>query len=486
MTHRLNEAHRRHLTETSGLTEETVALARLYSTDDPKHVAELLQKRWRSGGGLVFPYFDLSGEHVFSRVRPDKPKKKSDGSVGKYEQPFKIPTFPYLPPRSVNEGRYASAETDLLFVEGEKKALCLDQLGYAVVGASGVWNFHDVAYRHEEERFRLHPVLIDNLIVRGRRCIVCFDSDAASKDGVMLAAKTLAGMLNELNAGEVLLAKIPEYPDDSRRGRGIDDLFVEMGEKALRRVITDSVEIKPGSLEDPSQKLRELRPLSDAPIDPNLRLPVGYRIDRFGGLLKLPEDEAGKVKQVERDVILIKRVLEDLDTHELRVELAFRGPVGWRTTIVDRQAIADSRAALASFAPLGLPINSRSAGDVVEWLTALEYKNRRRMPRTTCTTRCGWRRLDGRAVFALEEPVDSDHKKPEVLFDGRSGRERLVHPIHTAGSPEAHLDVLRRAFAADRVAATAIMGALAAPLLRCVSAPNFAIHLAGDSSRGKS
>ena len=484
----LSDDHRKHLRDTSGLSDDTINLAKVYTEPTNDEIRKLLGRdSWKRGGGLVFPYPNERGELVFCRVRPDTPRtrKKSDGSREpiKYEQPVGTGLYPYLTPRTLASGTLAdSKEALLLFTEGEKKALLLDQLGYPTIGGPGVWGFHDVAHRHAEDRFRFHALLREHVRIQARTVVIVFDSDMEEKEDVAHAARILAAMALEAGAARVLSARIPATSSGDKQG--IDDYFVAAGEQAVRNVIEEAQPIEGASLEDPAPPLTSFRALRDAPIDRRLRMPIGYDVRKDGSLWKKGEDEP---KRVERATVLIARELEDLDTGELRVELAHRGPRGWRTHIVERQAIADSRAAINAFAPLGLPIDSTTASKVVEWLRDLEHKNHKRLARVPCATRCGWRRIGDAEIFMLAEPVEpAEVESTGCVFDPRDGRARLVRPIRSSGTEEAHLDALRQAFAADRVAATVICGALAAPLLHPLGAPNFAIHLPGDSSRGKS
>ena len=484
------DAHKRHLMETSGLTEETLAMSRAYSEPDGAAVRMMLNhKRWNGSGGIVFEYTNPAGDPLFRRVRPDQPRtrKKGDGSVQqiKYEQPIGTGIYPYFTPRTIASGALRDTSKPLVFTEGEKKSLLLDQLGYATVGGAGVWSLHDVDFRNTDDRFRLHPALREHVEITGRSCVIVFDSDSADNDNVMHAARVLAAMLLEAGATRVTFAKIPPQSDGGKRG--VDDLFVEMGEQAVRYAIDTAEPIEGASLEDPSPPLKSFRALRDAPIDQKLRMPSGYDIERDGSLWRKPAGDAAP-SRVEREAVLIKRELEDLDTGELRVELAYRTAAGWRCAIVDRQAIADTRAAINAFAPIGLPIDSGTSASVVEWLRDLEHKNRKRTPRSPCVTQCGWRLFNGRVVFVLDEPIETGKAPSGIVFDGRGGRARLTAALRCAGDAEAHLAALDTLWKADHsgIAATALCAAFAAPLLHCLSAPNFALHLGGDSSRGKS
>ena len=74
----------------------------------------------------------------FVRLKPDKPRTRN-GKPVKYESPLGSANRLYLPP-GVGPA-LADPATELLIVEGEKKALAGTQDGFATLGLSGVWNW---------------------------------------------------------------------------------------------------------------------------------------------------------------------------------------------------------------------------------------------------------------------------------------------------------------------------------------------------------
>ena len=125
-----------HLTDlrNSGLTDETIAAAGVYSeTDHGKLAALLNRKTWQRayGAGLVFPFYDESGAVVLNRVKPDHPPTKSRKSA-KYLQPSGASNRAYIP-TSLN-GELQKTERAALVTEGEKKTWAAVQAGFVCVG----------------------------------------------------------------------------------------------------------------------------------------------------------------------------------------------------------------------------------------------------------------------------------------------------------------------------------------------------------------
>lgn len=482
----LSDAHREHL-RGSGLTDESIDAGGFYTERDRAEIAGLLNWRsWPRGRGdvLVIPfYLPGSSEPFFARVRPDQPRtNEKTGKVAKYEQPKDTPVAPYLPFRSRVRGWLADPARDLVLVEGEKKAALLDQLELATIGAAGVSCFHDVDHRRETESYRLHALIRQHVRLEARRCYVAFDSDAADNDNVMRAARILCGMLRADGAGEVLAVRIP--PGEGGAKLGIDDFFVRHGEAATRQLFADAESLEPLSGEDTHGLLRGYRVLDGLPVDERLRMPHGYDLDRQGALYQLDKDE---LELVERAPIFVGRLVADLYSGHEQAELVFKRDRRWRTVLVPRRAMADARAALGELAPLGAPIDSNTGAKVVKWLRDFEAANERRLPRATSVARCGWHTVGTTDLFVLGgDPVAREGATVEVVVDRQQDRARLSRALRTGGTYDEHLAALRRAWEASPIAAVAIAGALAAPLLKPLGAPLFAVHLAGDSSRGKS
>lgn len=482
----LSDAHREHL-RTSGLTDESIDAGGFWTERDGREIAGMLNWRgWPNGRGdvLAIPFFvPGSSEPYLCRVRPDQPNTNSNtGKIRKYEQPKDTPMGPYFPVRSRVHHWLEDTSRDLVLVEGEKKAALLDQLGYAAVGSTGVDSFHDKPHRDETDQYRLHELTRKHVAIAGRRCLIAFDSDAAENDHVMRAARVLAWMLTQAEAREVLFVRIPTGEGGAKLG--IDDYFVRHGEDATRKLLAEALEpIDPISGEDARALLKNYRLLAGIPLDERLRMPRGYELDRSGALVFT---EGEKIELVERAPIFVRRLIADLYTGQELAELVFKRRGEWRTVIVPRRAMADSRAALGELAPIGAPIDSNTATKVVRWLRDFETANEKRLPRATSVARCGWHRVGKEDVFVAGEPIAREGATVDLVVDRHQERARLGRALRTEGTYAEHLATLRAAWEASPVCAAVIAGALAAPLLKPLSAPLFAIHLAGDSSRGKS
>jgi hypothetical protein len=480
----LHEAHVEQL-RASGLTDETIDLANLYTETRSKAVAELLRRRTfprHLGAALVFPLFmpGATEPHAY-RVKPNHPRTNKKGKPVRYEQPGGDHlVLVYFPPRARRGGWYRDAARPLYWTEGEKKSLALDQLDLACVGLTGVWNWLDSKHRDDSGEWRLHPDIREHVTVAGRRHVIVFDADARDNEKVMKAAQRLVGVLTAAGAAEVLFVVPP-----SREHKGIDDYLGAFKEAPTRALLETATAIEGIDPSSPLQIAKRLRPLKEAPISDELRVPEGYEIQKDGSLWKLAADAKHSDVKIARSPILIVRHLEDYYSHEGRTEVCYERDEQWVTLCVERKALIDSRSMVDKLGTYGAPVTSNSAPRIVDWLEDLERVNPR-LDRAYCLGKTGWHTFQGERVFVLDQPLFADERERPLALDTRGDRRKVFAALAPRGdSLQAHIDALRRAWEADPICAAMIAGALAAPLLEPLGVPNFAIHLPGDSSRGK-
>lgn len=231
--------HREQL-RASGLSDETIAACGARSFLTPREAERAVGRRSGSfeSGGLGFPIYrpfilsclGVRRRHSW-RVRLDVPRKpKGKGRPIKYDQPHGEPSPLYFPPRTLALRR-RQPSTLVVWTEGEKKALLLDQLGYCTVGLLGVSNFHDPKAGKRQKA--LHPWAGKYLRLDDRPHVVVFDADIKTNRDVRLAATRLKRLLEEAGAACVGVVGVPEVEG----GGGVDDLFMARGEASVRSLI---------------------------------------------------------------------------------------------------------------------------------------------------------------------------------------------------------------------------------------------------------
>lgn len=132
-------------------------------------------KNLQSTYGYEIPYFGLDGKpngfcryKLFGNYIPQGAKR----AIKYLQLPGTKPHF-YLPPLVDWEKVAKDASITVYFVEGEKKAAALTQLGYATIGLGGVWS-----WRTLEDDDTSDLIADFNLINwKNRKTVMVFDAD---------------------------------------------------------------------------------------------------------------------------------------------------------------------------------------------------------------------------------------------------------------------------------------------------------------------
>jgi hypothetical protein len=246
----------------SGLTDETIARAGLYTEHDQVAIHAMLNwpppKRFAKnslGDCLVYPCYAPGVSDPYAYIlKPTYPrtKKKSNGEARarKYEVPKDGPPLVYFGPRS--RDRLRGPDT-LIWTEGPKKGLLLEQLGFPMVALNGVYGGHCSATRRESGEFSFHPLIEEHVDIAGRHHVIAFDSDVRSNEQVMTALNVLARMLLDAGALSVKLAPPPHGP--SAEKLGIDDYYMliesrgERGDHAICALFDNAPKMDPAVLD---------------------------------------------------------------------------------------------------------------------------------------------------------------------------------------------------------------------------------------------
>lgn len=468
----LSDEHREQL-RGSGLTDDTILAAGLYTVTSHEEIAALLgrTRALPSPPALAIPLYIPGGASPYAyRVRADVPRRSRDKTGRetkvKYDQPQgAIGVLVYYPPLATKRAAWANTEEPLYFTEGEKKAIALDQLGYACVGLTGVWNYSAKGNKHA-----LHDRLTSVIRLEGRRCCLVWDADSHDprKPEILMAARRLVRLLLAAGASQVLFTTPPE-----RGGlKGIDDWYAAKGEAEVREVIAQAWALPGEGTQGAVSDLPYTRGLKAIE---GLVLPRGYTVEDSGRLLSQTGDKTVEVGP--RPMFLIRLYADHL-TGEQRADVVLRDARGWRTVSVTRKALVDTRTMMSELAPLGAPITSNTAKHVASWFLAFEVANDNALQPLTSVSRTGW---CGDA-FVSHTPL-YEGEDPALVVS--SELARVSAALTPRGDAASHERALMRAWEASPYVRLAICAALATPMLARLDLKGFAVHLCGDSSRGK-
>jgi len=495
----------------SALTDATIEAARL---------TVIHHGKWRSYGfrcqpgpykdlseraaaaGLLLPFFapGAAEPHGY-RLRPEYPvpvprtKPGQKQKLKKYDQPFGTELLVYTPPLAECLAQLR-AETPLYWTEGEKKALFIAQLGLCVVGLTGVDSWSAPGSKSS----RLHPYIALHYEVANRDHVIVFDSDAHTNANVLAAMRKLADLLMRLGARSVTMALPPlEYAAgkaDKPINKGIDDYAFARGVEAARELLATTREeiaqLAPRVNEQPLEQLSMFGGASaggaDLPWEPGFVVPAPYAVDDAGAVWLHGGYNDDEKRLISPRPIFVTRVLQDLHRNgEYRVELRFQtARRSWQCIRVAR-ALSGSRALSSELRRAGALVDETNVTDVIKWLSAWEDRNGAQLQPMQCVDRAGWCEdqfaLGPDMVFA---PAGAEPRVFDVNYDQARAFDALgCRAADAELEATHHAQALQVAAQASDDCALAIFAALTAPLLRPFDLPNFAVHLCGDSSVGK-
>lgn len=467
----------------SCLSDETIDSSRMFT---------LPSASWRPYGfrsarpqsGILIPFFEPGATQPFAyRLRPQHPlPTKKKGKFKKYDQQWHLGSIVYTPPLPATIERVQTISEPLIWTEGEKKALLLAQLGWCVVGLTGVDNWHDVAAYARGDGRVLHPYIAKHYAIAGRAHVICFDADARANPNVMLAISRLAGLLTHLGAASVHMC----LPPDGGGAKGVDDYAKAFGLEACANLLR--------SVREPVEEIAPdlgcvpIAHYGDAFIGSGaerLRMPRGYEAERDGSIWFTADVQRPEERELVLDApMVISRQYIDLYTDEIRSEVRFRDARGsWRTALVPRELLGD-RALVQVLRPFGALVNAGSASAAMRYLDAFERDNGPLIEQARCVPQTGWHSDQ----FVLAETLVAPGSNAQAIrLDGSPDLMRFANAVkpHPHAKVTAHVDALRIPYEASPDCALAMLAALTAPMLHVLGQGNFAVHLCGDSSRGK-
>lgn len=469
----------------SCLSDDTIGRARLFTLPSAKWRAYGFRSA-RPQSGLFIPFFAPHAVEPFDyRLRPQYPiptSKRGRAKTKKYDQRFGGGLLVYTPPLPATVDHLQDIAVPLIWTEGEKKSLLLAQLGQCVVGLTGVDCWIDTEAKARNEGRRLHPYIREHYGIAGRAHVIVFDADTRTNTNIMLAAQKLAGVLVSMGAISVHLC----LPPDGGGAKGIDDYAHAHGLDACAHLLATVRE----PVEDIAPDLGCV-PLShygawyEGSGVSHLYMPRGYETERDGSLWHTEDLTRPDERRLVSDApMVIARQLANMYTGELRSDVRFRDARGvWRSVIVPREVLGD-RGLVNALRPYGALVNAGSAAAVTRYLDAFERDNGTLTEQALCVSQTGWHRDQ---FVAGGAPIMRAPTSQPVQLDGSPELQRIASAVQPARGAElaAHLDALRAPMAGSPECALVVLAALTAPLLRVLDVGNFAVHLCGDSSRGK-
>ncbi len=242
--------------------------------------------------------------------------------------------------------------------------------------------------------------------------------------------------------------------------------------------------------------------LPDAPVDPELRIPLGYEVG-LGGVTRIKTDmrDLHETRMpVAGGPVLIGGRLEDLGDGRESVVLFYHRAGRWRRVTTDRATIANARA-LVELSAVGVPVTSGSAAALVEYLSAFENTNIERLPHAYTATQMGWQGDGGKMGFLwgrrllrpgddaqevdVEQVDPREWSKGSVSFKGSdAGDEQIAAGFTAQGTYGGWREAVAPLKDYPRLKLN-LYASLTPPILPIIGAPNFVVDTSNPTSTGK-
>lgn len=169
--------------------------------------------------------------------------------------------------------------------------------------------------------------------------------------------------------------------------------------------------------------------------------------------------------------IMPVRRLVNIDTGEVKMEIAFRRGNIWRTAIFEKQIISSSQKILA-LASYGIGVDSENAKLLVSYLSAMENLNYDELPEVKSVARLGWMHGYGFSPYV-----------ENLVYDGREEMKHIFKCVREEGSYEKWLALAKSVRSGGSIPARILLAAsFASAIVKPLDSLPFIVHAWGSVS----
>lgn len=168
------------------------------------------------------------------------------------------------------------------------------------------------------------------------------------------------------------------------------------------------------------------------------------------------------------------RRLVNIDTGEVKMELAYKRGKVWRRAIFDKTTLSSAQK-IIGLSSWGIGVDSENARSMVKYMTAMENLNYDKLPEARSVGRLGWVEDYGFSPY-----VD------DLVFDGDDKFKHSFGAVRCVGSYDKWLDLALQVRSGDSIVCRTMLAAsFAAPLIKLADALPFVVHAWGGAGSGK-
>jgi putative DNA primase/helicase len=222
--------------------------------------------------------------------------------------------------------------------------------------------------------------------------------------------------------------------------------------------------------------------VAGAPVETSCLVPQGFRISDTG-IERI--NWRGEWVQISPTPVVISETSRRLEDGREQLTVKWLDPRtrNWLSATAGREVFS-SKTNIVSLSSIGLAVTSTTASGLVDYLHQYLAVNAAPTPRRDAVGKCGW---ISNERFALgRETICAVGADPVTFTADGSGETGFVEALHESGSFEEWRKLTGQVVTSYSIPATVLYAALASPLLKPLGVQNFFVHLAGDSSKGKS
>jgi len=237
------------------------------------------------------------------------------------------------------------------------------------------------------------------------------------------------------------------------------------GIAAFRSMWTAYLKALKGTREDPTANVTRF---DKQPVE----LSSGrYECDDMG--VTLMDANWGEQVICAHPIMPVRRLI-NIDTGEVKQEIAYQRGRRWRKVVFDKQVLSSAQK-IVGLASYGIGVDSENAKGLVTYLSAMENMNYDQLPEASSVGRLGW--VDG---YGFSPYVDN------LVFDGNDSYRHMFECVRTHGKETEWMALAKEVRAGKSIAARVMLAAsFASVLVKPMDALPFMVHVWGGAGAGK-
>lgn len=174
-----------------------------------------------------------------------------------------------------------------------------------------------------------------------------------------------------------------------------------------------------------------------------------------------------------RHPILPASRLVNIDSGEMRLEMAFKRGNRWRSVVIDRATLA-SQQKILDLSKLGVAVDSDNAKELVKYITFIEAQNYDKLGETNSVSRLGWITGQGFSPY-----VDG------LRFDGDLSFSHMFDAVKSKGNFFKWVETVKEARKHSLIVRIMLAASFSSVLVEPLGCLPFFLHVWGGTEAGK-